>query len=70
MMQGTKHKAQIGLSNNDARYKALDIWCKQLHVCKDPNREEEAEEIGLNDNDARYKARHMMQTAPCLQKSK
>ena len=78
MMQGTKHKAQIGLSNNDARYKALDIWCKQLHVCKDPNihvckdqnREEEEEEIGLSDNDARYKARHMMQTAPRLQRSK
>ena len=57
MMQGTKHKAQIGLSDNDARYKALDIWCKQLHICKDPNREEE-EEIGLSDNNERYKARH------------
>ena len=38
-MQSTRHKT----------------WCKQLHVCKDPNREEE-EEIGLSDNDARYKA--------------
>ena len=42
-MQSTRHKT----------------WCKQLHVCKDPNREEEEEEIGLSDNDARYKAQDM-----------